>query len=398
MRFYSRASSFSLFLFSMASLYGLLMRYYNAFGLPMFPYFNFLQAHSHVAFLGWGFVAAILLHVKILDAGCSKSRGIAYSIWAMLISMLAILITFPLYGYRGPSVAFLSLFVLASYVYSVCFFRCSRNISGLPIKFFRFALLLYLVSTIAIWALAPIIIIVGKNTSIYFDDIYFFLHFLYNGFFVFAISGILFHYFRLPENFVWKFFYLNAIAVFPAYLLSLLWRPVPTWVYAGGFLAALLQVIALIWLVRGIVPATLHLTLSDRVIVLGGIVSYALKVIIQLFSSIPAVVSAAIHLKPYLVIGYLHLITLGYISTLLLYFLYREGLLGGRWFWRGFWMFFYSAAFKVAILIIYGLVLWWFGWRFAYIHEILFFITTFLFSGVLLIWISTLSPKGGAGA
>lgn len=394
MSFLRKTISFSLFLFMMAALYGLLMRYYNAFGIPGFNYFNFLQAHSHVAFLGWGFIAASTLHLKMLDKDCSTRRGIIYAIWVMLLSMAAILITFPLYGYKGLSVVFLSLFVLASYVYSFCFLRCARGIGSLPFKFVRFSIILYLISTIAIWALAPIIILIGKNTSIYFDDIYFFLHFLYNGFFVFALSGILFHHFRFPEDFVWKFFYLNAIAVFPAYLLSLLWEPMPLWVYGGGFLAALLQVVALWWLFRGIVPATAHLNFSDRLIVMSGVVSYGLKVIIQLFSSFPPVVSAAVHLRPYLVVGYLHLITLGYISVLLLYFLMREGFVGGLLFSRGFWTFFYSAALKVALLIVYGIILWWTGLRFIYIHEVLFFITVFLYAGVLLMWISTLYSKG----
>ncbi len=391
-----RIVSVSLFLFMMAALYGFLMRWYNAFGLPGFDYFRFLQAHSHVAFLGWGFVAASALHVLIFGDGCQRRRGIFVSLWIMLASMASILITFPLYGYKGLTVVFLSLFVLASYVYSFCFFQCIKGKSGLAYRFIRFSILLYLVSTIAIWALAPIIILVGKNTALYFNDIYFFLHFLYNGFFVFAIAGIFFHVFGVREDYVWKFFYLNAIAVFPAYALSLLWKEVPIWVNGVGLAAAVLQVIAVYWLVKGFSEAVAGLPSSHRIIVGAGILSYALKVIIQFFSAFPFVVSAAVSLKPYLVIGYLHLITLGFMSTLLIYFLVDSGLVRrNALFDAGFWSFFYSAALKVTVLITVGLLMWWTGVRFRYINQLLFWITVFLYSGVLLMWVGALLPVEG---
>ncbi len=393
-----RIVSFSLFLFMMAALYGFLMRWYNAFGLPGFDYFRFLQAHSHVAFLGWGFVAASALHVLMFGDGCSGRRGVFVSLWIMLLSMALILITFPLYGYRGLTVVFLSLFVLASYVYSFCFLQCIRERGGLHYRFIRFSILLYLISTAAIWALAPIIILIGKNTTLYFNDIYFFLHFLYNGFFVFAISGIFFHVFGVREDYVWKFFYLNAIAVFPAYALSLLWKEVPLWVNGVGLGAAILQVAAAYWLVKGFSEAVSGLPSSHRLILGAGVLSYVLKVVIQLFSAFPFVVSAAVSLKPYLVIGYLHLITLGFMSTLLIYFLVNSGLVRRNFlFDAGFWSFFYSGALKVTILITFGLAVWWTGARFRYINQLLFWVTLFLYSGVLLMWMGTLVPAGEGG-
>ncbi len=385
--------SASLFLFMMAALYGFLMRWYNAFGLPGFDYFRFLQAHSHVAFLGWGFVAASALHVLTFGDGCRGRRGIFVSLWIMLFSMASILITFPLYGYRGLTVVFLSLFVLASYVYSFCFFQCIKGRKGLTYRFIRFSILLYLISTFAIWALAPIIILIGKNTALYFNDIYFFLHFLYNGFFVFAISGLFFHVFGVREDYVWKFFYLNAVAVFPAYALSLLWKAVPVWVNGLGLAAAILQLIAVYWLVKGFSEAVSGLSLSCKLVVGAGVLSYALKVVIQLFSAFPPVVSAAVSLKPYLVIGYLHLITLGFMSTLLIYFLVDSGLVRrNAIFDAGFWSFFYSGALKVTLLITAGLAMWWMDIRLRYINQILFWITVFLYSGVLLMWVGSLLP------
>ena len=51
--------AFTLFVF--ASLYGLLIRWNFAFPILSFPYKNVLQSHSHVAFLGWGYIFVITI-------------------------------------------------------------------------------------------------------------------------------------------------------------------------------------------------------------------------------------------------------------------------------------------------------------------------------------------------
>ena len=47
-------------------------------------------------------------------------------------------------------------------------------------------------------------------------------------------------------------------------------------------------------------------------------IAYSLKILIQFLSSFPYVVSKSLALKPYFIIGYLHLFTLGFMSILLL--------------------------------------------------------------------------------
>jgi len=47
----------ALSLFLISALYGWLIRYSSVTKLSFFDYAKFLQAHSHVTFLGWGFMS-----------------------------------------------------------------------------------------------------------------------------------------------------------------------------------------------------------------------------------------------------------------------------------------------------------------------------------------------------
>ena len=46
-------------LFILSALYGLVLRWNFTYPLPFINYHHFLQSHSHVAFLGWGYLATI---------------------------------------------------------------------------------------------------------------------------------------------------------------------------------------------------------------------------------------------------------------------------------------------------------------------------------------------------
>src|SRR5690606_19867172 len=75
-------------------------------------------------------------------------------------------------------------------------------------------------------------------------SIYFFLHFQYNGWFMFACFGLAHHWlqrqgiFPKHASFVFWAFALTSI---PTYLLSVLWWNIPSWLYALVVSAVILQ-------------------------------------------------------------------------------------------------------------------------------------------------------------
>lgn len=310
-------------LFILSALYGLLMRWNFAFPTKFIPYQNLLQSHSHVAFLGWGHLTAIgaIIYYFVSDADKQK-KAYKITLGILLVVIPLMLISFPLGGYKVFSIVLLAVFGLTSYVLS---FRILKDLQGknTSAKLIKYGIYYYLLSSLATWFLAYVIVTQGK-TDLYYNTVYFYLHFLYNGFFVFALFGLLFKIFEnqqiiISEKLQKGFFFFLNIACIPAYALSVLWSAVPSVFNIIGFFASMLQFISLMFLIKIIQNAfsQINWNSSSKLLLKFAMVSYSLKIISQILSSFPYIVEKSLALKPFFIIGYLHLFTLGFLSVLL---------------------------------------------------------------------------------
>ena len=309
-------------LFILSALYGLLLRWNFAFPTKFIPYQNLLQSHSHVAFLGWGYLLVIgaITHYFVSDNKLGKVYKATLTILLVVIPLM--LISFPLGGYKVFSIVLLAVFGLTSYVLS---FRILKDLQGnnTSAKLIRYGIYYYLLSSLATWFLAFVIATQGK-TDLYYNTVYFYLHFLYNGFFVFALFGLLFKIFEnqqivISEKLQKRFFYYLNIACVPAYALSVLWSTDFSWYYIIGFVASVLQFISLVFLIKIMRQAFLQINwhFISKLLLKFALFSYSLKIISQILSSFPYFVEKSLALKPFFIIGYLHLFTLGFLSVLL---------------------------------------------------------------------------------
>ena len=310
-------------LFILSALYGLLMRWNFAFPTKFIPYQNLLQSHSHVAFLGWGYLVIIgaILFYFVSDAA-KQHKVYKATLGILLVVIPLMLISFPLGGYKVFSIVLLAVFGLTSYVLS---FRMLKDIQGnnTSVKLIRYGIYYYLLSSLATWFLAFVIVTQGK-TDLYYNTVYFYLHFLYNGFFVFALFGLLFKIFEnqqiiISEKLQKRFFLYLNIACVPAYALSVLWSTDFSWYYIIGFVASVLQFISLVFLLKILKQAFSQINWSfiSKLLLKFAMISYIIKIISQILSAFPYIVEKSLGLKPFFIIGYLHLFTLGFLSVLL---------------------------------------------------------------------------------
>ncbi|NEW78690.1 MAG: hypothetical protein GZ086_04520 [Gelidibacter sp.] len=310
-------------LFILSALYGLLMRWNFAFPTKFIPYQNLLQSHSHVAFLGWGYLIVIGAIIYYFVSDADKQHKVYKSTLAILLVVIPLmLISFPLGGYKVFSIVLLAVFGLTSYVLS---FRILKDLRGknISIKLIRYGIYYYLLSSLATWFLAFVIVTQGK-TDLYYNTVYFYLHFLYNGFFVFALFGLLFKIFEnqqivISEKLQKNFFNYVNIACIPAYALSVLWSTNFLLFNLIGFVASVLQLISLIFLLKIMQQAfsQINWNFTSKLLLKFALVSYSLKIISQILSAFPYIVEKSLALKPFFIIGYLHLFTLGFLSVLL---------------------------------------------------------------------------------
>ena len=325
--FSSRWIRIPLFNLLIVSLLGIILRYKIAFSLPFIQQKNLLHGHSHFAFSGW--VTQVLMYLLIRqlkhDTVLNIERKYTWLLYANLFTAFGMLVSFPIEGYGPFAILFSTLSVFVSYAFAILYWKDLNKQSAKKIAnhWFRAAVFFNAFSSLGAFGLAFIMIrkIVMQQWSL--AAVYFFLHFQYNGWFFFACAGLLMVVIEKQVHnrlLLKKVFLLFLLTCFPAYLLSVLWLPLPLPIFLLIAVAAILQLLAWILLLIYLIKSRdqfLEIPLfSKRLFVLSA-VAISLKLVLQIVSTIPALSQLAFGFRP-IVIGYLHLVLLGVITIFIL--------------------------------------------------------------------------------
>jgi hypothetical protein len=120
-----------------------------------------------------------------------------------------------------------------------------------------------------------------------------------------------------------KVFWLFALACIPAYFLSALWLPIPTWVYILVVLAAAAELNGWILVLKTIIgnkaESFKNLSAQTKWLFILSAIALSIKLLLQVGSTIPSLSKLAFGFRP-VVIGYLHLMFLGVISLFIIGF------------------------------------------------------------------------------
>lgn len=373
---------------------GLLLRYKITFSLPFINQKYLQHGHSHFALAGWITQALMVLlsYTVSKEISLTHFKKHQWILIANLIASLGMLVSFPIQGYASVSIAFSSLSILVSYIYAL---RLWKDIDSISInkpgyKWFKAALVFHVLSSIGIFAMVYLMVTRNMNPNFHLAAVYLFLHFQYNGWFVFSCFGLLvnkMHDEGIKLKQVSVFFWINAIACIPAYFLSAPWLPIPRFVFVIVVIAAALQFLSWLWVAFRIrkktIAALLNIPSIAKWLFSLSALAYTLKVLLQLGSTIPALSNIAFGFRP-IVVAYLHLVFLGVISLFI--FGYTLG-----WIFtkisnlarRGMILFVLGIIVNETALMIQGVFA--IGYHMVpYINEIIFAITVLMFLGVLL--------------
>ncbi|MBS1603462.1 MAG: hypothetical protein JST42_12400 [Bacteroidetes bacterium] len=322
----SKFAKLSLLNLLIVSVLGITLRYKALFPLPPVNYKYLLNAHSHFAFSGWITAALFTGFLHMLAAsGNTISDTYRYQFRLNQIASFGMLVSFTLQGYGPVSILFSALSVVFSWWFAIQYLHDCRHQDWPPVvhNAIRLAFLFLLLSTAGPFLLAYHKGHPGGGPGFYYNAIYLYLHFQYNGWFTFGAIALYFWSARhrmqpRQQRLASRFVNLMGLACIPAYCLSLLWMAPPDWVcqIAGG--AALLQLAALSLL--------FFLHSLPKGLWLLSFISFSLKLTLQAASVIPALGAFAFGYRP-LIIAYLHLVVLGCISSALLAFFFTNDLL-----------------------------------------------------------------------
>jgi hypothetical protein len=287
-------------------------------------------------FLGWVFNLINLAFVyNYFSDFPSKYKVLFWTNQALVVLMM---FSFPVQGYGFITIPLSTLHTVVSGLFCYHFIRDTRSKRHLASRWFACAsLIFFLISAVGPFALAPIMANGLGHTKWYYFAIYYYLHFQYNGFFTFGILSLFFN--RLEKNqvsttpaVVRRFGWILAVACVPAYFLSVLWAHPPHVFYYISAVAGVLQIIALVYLFRYF----LLTKRNDRKFIPDNgslyfviVLSFVLKLILQLFSAHPVIAQLAYENRFY-VIAYLHLVLIGVVSFYLIVWAIEEGFLQQR--------------------------------------------------------------------
>ncbi len=371
--------------FLVVALMGVMLRLFFVTPIPL-NYKYFLHAHSHTALLGWIYLGLTTLIYKIFLSEAEKSKLYKRIFLFSNICILGMLVTFPIQGYALFSIIFSTLFLFASYWFArFAMKHIPKHFKNrFSWKLIKTSLWYLVISSLGPWAIGGVMATLGPESIWYKTSIYFYLHFQYNGWFIFALLGILFYIFEengiefSPQK-LKSFFLLLNFGVLLTFFLSVLWFVPPIVFYLLGLFGAVAQGLAfceLYLLLKEHFPF-LKKSFGPRAYFLlklaGGLL--VAKILMQLFSAHPYVAKLAFQLKDF-IIGYLHMVFLGIVITSMLAFLNYFKLLKLPKFFI--WTFFFAFV-TTEFLIFYNAFVLWLKLPFIPYYFILLAILSFAF-------------------
>ena len=175
-----------------------------------------IHGHSHVALLGWAFLGLMGL---VLEAGTIRRTLPRRSVTTLgiltALVTLVLFIAFVREGYAPLSIALSTVHMLLGYGLAWIFFRKAVGEGNPGSQYFLEGAVFWMVmATAGIWLLA-----VGRGLPPFWVDasVQFYLHILFNGWFLFALCGLAFRYFIDPEyrHITWPF-WIMMVGLVPA--------------------------------------------------------------------------------------------------------------------------------------------------------------------------------------
>mgnify|MGYP003508348410 FL=1 len=318
---------FSVFNFLIVALLGVTMRYKILYSMPFLDQKHLQEAHSHFAFYGW---ITNVIYVLILNYMHKINAQIDLKkyeklIVVNLIASFTMLGAFLYGGYFWVSIAGSTVALLCSFVFFFFFFRDAKKIQDSSKLWFLAGLFFAVISSVGVFNLGYMMMSKTATQDLYLASEYYYLHFQYNGFFIFSCIGFLLFSMKqagsgISEKQNKLIFWLLFVGCVIGYGLSVLWMKMPVSIFAVIVVATIMQTIGAVLLFVFIKKNWTNLVLKwssmHRFVLLYAGFAFAVKIALQLGSTIPALNQFAFGFRN-VVIAYLHLVLLMCIATFL---------------------------------------------------------------------------------
>lgn len=316
---------------------GFVLRSKALFSLSWINYLYLLDVHSHFAFEGWVTLALLFLFVNELLAEPLRERKIYTRVFAgIVVSSFVILLSVP-FDSTGLLATFISFFfILITYLFGWVFLkdiqktRLNRTIRLLSIS----AIISLILSSVGPITITWLHATKSLNAALYQQALYFYLHFQYNGFFTLGVLALLLHklYSKISikeqKNFH-LFSVLICISIVPSLFLSFLWQNPNIFFRVVAIGGSTLILASVGWFIYSALPVLKYSSVAipvARYIFYLSIGAFVLKMVLQGLTIFPLVGNSVFGDRP-VIIGYLHLVFLGFVSPFILAYYVQKTML-----------------------------------------------------------------------
>lgn len=315
------------FNFFVVSVVGVMMRYNMAFSLPGFTHKFMQESHSHFAFYGWVSASIYLFVTKYLSQISAKLnlKKYQYLMTANQIGSYGMLFTFLYGGYFWLSIVLSSIALFTGFAYFIFLLIDTKGKRNPEIIWLKSGAFFATISAIGIFGLAYFSTKKDEFEVLFRASTYFYLHYQYNGFFIFSCIGLLLISLKklgieIEEKLNKTIFYLLFFGCFLGYGLSILWIEMNPIFYGFFILISIVQLFGAILFLNWIRKMDLfnNQNFIQKLLISVFGFAFILKFLLQGLSAIPALgVFAFSNIN--IVIAYLHLVLLMGISLFLIW-------------------------------------------------------------------------------
>lgn len=390
--FLSKWLSISILNLLFVAVLGLILRYKIAYSLPFLDQKYVMHSHSHFAFSGWITQTLMVLMIYYLSTKLGEEiiNRYRWLLYANLISSYGMLIAFILQGYGLYSISFSTLSILVSYAFALYFWKDLNRIQlkSVGILWFKAALIFGVISSIGTFNLAFMMSNKIADQNWYLASVYFFLHFQYNGWFLFAGMGLLNDKLEIitgEGKKLHKAFLLFFFACIPAYFLSVLWTEFIANIYYV-LIAPVVAQLAGWWILLKVYNKNENLigqkiTKHGKILFMLSALAFTIKLILQTGSIHPELSHISYGFRP-IIIGYLHLVLLGVTSIFILGYIVSFELISiNKQLITGIFIFVSGVVINELLLLVQGVAAFSYT-SIPYINEMLLGAAVILLAGV----------------
>jgi hypothetical protein len=319
------------------ALLGLVLRSKIVFAMPFINYNHLIEAHSHFSFGGWVTLILLALFVyELLPESLSKRPIYQWLLGSIAMSAWGMLLTFLIWGYSTSSIISSLCFVILTYIFGSIFIRDVWKAKLEPaITLLAISSIVYLIlSSSGLLIITYIVLTKSFDAILYRDALFTYLHFQYNGFFTLAVFAILFNLIgqktspKAAKN-IQRFSIALCTSIIPSLFLSYLWQDPNIWIRVIAIAGSILLLLCFyLFILSAISLKSIYKDEKPVIhfLVLISLGSFMLKIFLQSFTMIPVIGNAIFGNRP-VIMGFLHLVFLGFVTLFILAYFTMKGLL-----------------------------------------------------------------------